>query len=123
MILQLNPTIPLKTPKGKGQALALIDYGSEHNLLWVTAIDDTGEIWTFPNPEVRAQKNITMGRLYNSKLTELAKSWNNVDRLDILCGNPTNPSIHPCDKCNSEKCVGKGKCKGFGAYSYCASLK
>ena len=62
MILQLNPTIPLKTPKGKGQALALIDYGSEHNLLWVTAIDDTGEIWTFPNSEIRAQKNITMGR-------------------------------------------------------------
>ena len=63
MILQLNPTIPLTTPKGNGQALALIDYGSEHDLMWVTAIDETGEIWTFPNPEVRAQKNITMGRL------------------------------------------------------------
>jgi len=64
MLLQLNPTIPLDTPKGYGQALALLDYSSEHHLFWVVAIDDTGEIWTFPNPEVRAQKNITMGRVY-----------------------------------------------------------
>lgn len=67
MIIQLNPTIPLWTPKGTGQALALIDYGSEHHLMWVTAIDDTGEIWTFPNPQIRAQKNITMGRLEELK--------------------------------------------------------
>ena len=63
MIKQLNPTIPVTTPKGKGQALALIDYGSEHHLFWTVAIDETGEIWTFPNPKVRAQKNITMERL------------------------------------------------------------
>jgi hypothetical protein len=68
MIIQLNPTIPIVTPKGKGQALVLIDYGSEHNLMWVTAIDKTGEIWTFSNPEVRAQINITMGRYYIGKL-------------------------------------------------------
>lgn len=66
MILQLNPTIPLDTPKGAGQALLVIDYGSEHHLMWTVAIDSTGEIWTFSNPEVRAQKNITVGRLLNS---------------------------------------------------------
>jgi hypothetical protein len=59
---QLNPPIPLSTPKGNGQAWAVIDYSLEHNLMWVVAIDATGEIWTFPNPEVRAQKNITAGR-------------------------------------------------------------
>jgi hypothetical protein len=62
MILQLNPAIPLSTPKGDGMAWALIDYGAEFNLMWVVAIDETGEIWTFQNPLVRAQKNITMGR-------------------------------------------------------------
>lgn len=62
MILQLNPPLPLTNPKGPGLAWALIDYGIEHNLMWVVAIDATGEIWTFGNPEVRAQKNITMGR-------------------------------------------------------------
>jgi len=65
MILQLNPTIPIDTPKGEGQALLVIDYGSEHHLMWVVAIDGTGEIWTFPNPDVRAQTNITIGRLCN----------------------------------------------------------
>lgn len=66
MIIQLNPTIPLVTPKGKGQALALIDYGTEHDLMWVIAIDNTCEIWTFANMDVRAQKNITMGRVCKS---------------------------------------------------------
>ncbi len=40
----------------------MIDYGQEHNLIWVTAIDGTGEIWCAPNPKVRMQKNWTMGR-------------------------------------------------------------
>jgi hypothetical protein len=61
-ILQLHPPIPLDTPKGSAQAWFIIDYSSEHDLLWVCAIDATGEIWVLPNAEVRAQKNITMGR-------------------------------------------------------------
>jgi hypothetical protein len=67
MMTQLNPPIPLDTPKGKGLAWFLIDYGAEHNLMWVVAIDETGEIWTFENPHVRAQKNITMGRVYEKR--------------------------------------------------------
>lgn len=62
-VTQLCPTIPLDTPKGSGLAWFMIDYSEEHHLMWVVAIDDTGEIWTFKNTEVRAQKNITMGRL------------------------------------------------------------
>jgi hypothetical protein len=65
-ILQLNPPIPLNTPKGPGLAWLVIDYGAEHNLMWTVAIDETGEIWTFANPEVRAQKNITLGRKINN---------------------------------------------------------
>lgn len=67
MILQLNPPIELETPKGKGLAWFVIDYGVEHNLMYTVAINETGEIWTFPNPEVRATKNITMGRIFNVK--------------------------------------------------------
>jgi hypothetical protein len=58
---QLVPTIPLDTPKGKGFAHGVIDYGQEHHLLWVVFIDATGECWTFPNPVVRLQSNQTMG--------------------------------------------------------------
>jgi hypothetical protein len=60
---QLNPCIPvLVLDKGKGSAIAVIDYGQEHNLIWVVALDDSGEIWCTPNPRVRLQKNWTMGR-------------------------------------------------------------
>lgn len=63
MITQLNPPLPLETPKGKALAHFMIDYGPEHHLMWVTFIDATGECWTWPNYQIRAQKNITMGRL------------------------------------------------------------
>ena len=60
---QLSPPIPLIVEgKGKGFALGMIDYGQEHNLIWVTAISETGEIWCAPNPSVRVQANWTVGR-------------------------------------------------------------
>ncbi|MBU4435362.1 MAG: hypothetical protein KKC14_13210 [Alphaproteobacteria bacterium] len=60
---QLNPTIPVSVDgKGSGFAFAVIDYGQEHHLIWVVAIDGTGEIWSAPNPKVRVQSNWTMGR-------------------------------------------------------------
>ena len=61
MIQQLNPPLPLDTPKGPALAHLVIDYGPEHNLLWVCFGHD-GEIWTWDNTKVRASKNITMGR-------------------------------------------------------------
>jgi hypothetical protein len=62
-MIQLNPPIPLKTPKGDGLAHVLIDYGPEFSLIWVV-LQDSGEIWAYPNEEVRAMKNITMGRTF-----------------------------------------------------------
>lgn len=61
-MLQLNPQIPLITPKGNAQAIMVIDYSEEHDLKWVCIQDDTGEIWTWPNNKVRGFKNVTMGR-------------------------------------------------------------
>lgn len=62
MITQLSTPIPLETPKGKALAHFVIDYGPEHHLMWVTFVDATGECWTWPNPQIRAQGNITLGR-------------------------------------------------------------
>ena len=60
---QLDPPLPVHVlDKGAGFAFAVIDYGQEHDLIWVTAIDETGEIWCTPNPRVRLQANWTMGR-------------------------------------------------------------
>ena len=63
MIIQLTPTIPLDTPKGLAKAHFMIDYGQEHHLLWVCFQDDTGECWTWSNPVVRLQENVSMGQM------------------------------------------------------------
>ena len=60
---QLSPSLPVTVEdKGKGTAFAVIDYGEEHNLIWVVALDANGEIWCSPNPKVRMRANWTMGR-------------------------------------------------------------
>lgn len=61
MILQLNPTIPLDTPKGRAHAHFVIDYSQEHSFLFVCFINETGECWIFSQKEIRLEKNITMG--------------------------------------------------------------
>lgn len=61
-LTQLNPPIPVTTPKGRALAHLVIDYGIEHDLLWVCFQDETGECWTWSNRDIRAQKNITIGR-------------------------------------------------------------
>ncbi len=61
-LLQLNPVVPLITPKGPGMAHLVIDYGIELDLHWVVFINATGECWTFRNPEVKLAPNLTAGR-------------------------------------------------------------
>lgn len=60
MIVQLSPLIPLETPRGKAMAHLLIDYGPEEHLVWVTFIEETGECWSFINPQVKLRSNPTM---------------------------------------------------------------
>jgi hypothetical protein len=78
---QLNPTIPVTViGKGDGYAFAVIDYGQEHNLIWVTALNDSAEVWCAPNPLVRMKGNWTMGRerppsvSHNAAMGEKSKS-------------------------------------------------
>lgn len=61
MITQLNPPIPVVTPDGKGMAHMVIDYGIEHDLIWVV-FQANGECWCWGNTEIRAQNNVTIGR-------------------------------------------------------------
>ena len=61
-MLQLEPPLPLLTPKGPALAILALDYGVEHHMMWVCIQDGTGEIWTWPNPKVRGTSNPTMGR-------------------------------------------------------------
>lgn len=59
LMLQLDPPIPLDTPRGPGLAHIVLDYGIDHDLQWVVFIRDTGECWTFRNSDVRAVTNVT----------------------------------------------------------------
>lgn len=65
MILQLNPSIPvivISKNNAKGRAIGWVDYSSEENLIWITVIDESGEVWCVPNPEIRLQKNWSLNR-------------------------------------------------------------
>ena len=65
-MLQLEPPIPVLVKHQdawlKAMAHVLIDYGFEHDLMFVTFLDGSRECWTVPNKNVRAQENITAGR-------------------------------------------------------------
>lgn len=66
MIIQLNPAIPVRTPKGNALAHILIDDGPEYDLKWVCFQENTGECWTWNNRMIRGQMNMTHGRDYIS---------------------------------------------------------
>jgi hypothetical protein len=62
-ITQLNPTIPVETPKGRAEAVLIVDYGPEHNLYWTVFLDEGGECWTFENTKIRGCANPSVGRI------------------------------------------------------------
>lgn len=61
MIIQLDPPIPMITPKGNGYANFLVDRGMEFDNEWIVFLDNQ-EIWSFLNREVRLEKNYTYNR-------------------------------------------------------------
>lgn len=80
-LTQLNPPLPIETPKGPGLAHAVIDYGPEADLFWCVFLD-SGEIWTYHNRECRAQKNVTMGGVIETKDKEPEQPENNGPKPD-----------------------------------------
>jgi hypothetical protein len=81
--IQLNPTIPVVvTSKNntKGDAIAWLDYSSEHYIIWGVALEN-GEVWWVPNHEIRMQGNWTMGRRFKNSENPLVslKTFNNTN--------------------------------------------
>jgi len=58
--VQLDPPLWMDTPRGPALAHFLIAEW-EHDLYWVCFQQD-GVIWTWSNSDVRASKNLTVGR-------------------------------------------------------------
>lgn len=57
MMLQLNPTIDVKTPLGDATAIVIIDYGHDVNTVWLCRMSDGGvkhfwsdDIFIYDNP-------------------------------------------------------------------------
>jgi hypothetical protein len=73
-ILQLNPPIPVVTADGKGEAIGWIDYGKDDDLLWIVFLQKNGECWIYPNPQIRACPNVTLGRMPQVSTAALSKS-------------------------------------------------
>jgi len=61
MILQLNPSIAVDTPLGRGQAILIIDYGIHQNTCWVVALEKNGVIKHFDCNDVILHTNYTYG--------------------------------------------------------------
>ena len=85
MMLQLNPTIPIEVQDlGKGYAFALIDYGQEFDLLWVTFLDETGACVVANNCNVRIQSNWSMCRWDNKRnFADVIKKRGNEEKTTI----------------------------------------
>lgn len=54
---ELQQTLWMCTPAGVGLCFGVIDYGPEHDLLWIVGDDATGAIVAWPNPQVRLVRN------------------------------------------------------------------
>ncbi len=61
MIHQLNPTIMVETPLGKGQAIFVIDYGMHQNTCWVVALQVDGVVKHFDCNDIILSTNYTYG--------------------------------------------------------------
>lgn len=61
MILQLNPTIDVRTPLGDCEALFLIDYGVNVNTVWVCRMSG-GEVKHFYSDDIRIYDNPMNGK-------------------------------------------------------------
>ena len=66
MIIQLNPTIYVDTPLGKGHAIFLIDYGMHQNTCWVVALESNGIVKHFDCNDIIVCTNFT----YNINIQE-----------------------------------------------------
>lgn len=62
VIYEPRQPLEVETPKGRGRVWLVTDYGTETEKLFAVVMNETGEIWEFTNRDIRATKNLTMGR-------------------------------------------------------------
>lgn len=79
MILQLNPTILVETPLGRGHALFVIDYGMHQNTCWVVASEKDGVVKHFDCNDVLISTNFTYHLNFEKNTEFFNKAINETD--------------------------------------------
>jgi hypothetical protein len=62
MIYEFKNRIEVKTPKGDGIILYMIDYGHETDTIYTIIINSTGELWQYTHKDIIVKPNITFKR-------------------------------------------------------------
>lgn len=56
-IHRINPEIFVMTPLGEAMAVFLIDYGPEHNTVWLVSLNDSRDMLHVDSSEIRMMGN------------------------------------------------------------------
>jgi len=60
VIYRIDPPLPVMVGSRKATAHAWMDYGTDYDLMWLVAYDDTGEFWILKNSLIRQVRNDSM---------------------------------------------------------------
>jgi len=64
-VTQLNPPIPVITPKGYAIAYFLVDYGPGSDLIWICFQKEKGEILSWENSDVRCKNIVNVADVFD----------------------------------------------------------
>lgn len=54
--------LEVDTPRGRGRVWAVTQFGPQTEIVLLVILDGSGELWEFTPREIRATKNLTLGR-------------------------------------------------------------
>lgn len=81
MMLQLNPYIPVRTPKGDGEAIIVIDYGHMVNTVWVVRFE-SGKILDFYSDDIQVFGNPMDGKGWDIGPKDLQVAFDKANDVD-----------------------------------------
>ena len=107
MMLQLNPTIAVKTPKGDAEALIIIDYGVNVNSVWLCRMRGGG-VLHFYSDDIRVYDNPMNGNGWDvgEEIKSAPKDENLPSGEDDIVLDfskpPENKKVCICKRCKKE---------------------
>ena len=105
MMLQLNPTISVKTPKGDAEAIIIIDYGVNVNSVWLCRMKG-GKVLHFYSDDILMYDNPMNGNGW-----DVGNEWKRYVRLintkDEICDDCkiSIPKTNGIVKVDNQKCI------------------